>query len=192
MFSVTKTNGMRSQNPERSLRRQATVVLGLVLALAGLGLIVGCKQKAAAPPAPEVQTQPLPGPGLVVPSGPPPGSGTTVVPDAVKVKWKAVKLLIEDKKASTSREFVVTLGDALPIPESTLVVKVKAFLPDLKIDGNTFMTASEELQNPAVQVSVEDSGKEIFNGWLFQLFPTVHPFQHERFNVLLRDAVSSS
>jgi hypothetical protein len=120
------------------------------------------------------------------------GKAVTVVPDAVKGKWIAIKLRVEDKKVNSSQEYTIDIGGEFPIPDSGLVVKVNEFLPDLKIEGNTFTSASAELLNPSVHVQVLEDGKEVFNGWLFQLFPAVHPFQHERFSIVLREAVSAS
>jgi len=129
-----------------------------------------------------------------MPTDIPPISGTapTVIPDSLKGKWRAVKLLVEDKKTTQSKEYVVNLGEELTIPSSTLVVKVEEFLPDLKIEETKFTTASNQLKNPAVHVKIMDNGKEIFNGWLFQLFPAVHPFQHEQYSITLRDSVAAS
>ncbi len=151
-------------------------------------LIMGCQNKETPPP------QPPAAPQLAMPMDIPPISGAapTVIPESLKGKWTAVRFLVEDKKANQSQEYVVNLGGELAIPFSTLVVKAGAFLPDLKIEGATFTTASGELNNPAVHVKILDNGKEVFNGWLFQLFPAVHPFQHERYNIILRDSVAAS
>lgn len=129
-----------------------------------------------------------------MPTEVPPISGTapTVIPESIKGKWTAVRLLVEDKKANQSQEYVVKIGDELAIPSSSLVVQVSEFLPDLKIEETKFTTASSELKNPAVHVKILDNGKEIFNGWLFQLFPAVHPFQNERYNITLHDSVAAS
>ena len=163
------------------------VAAGLLVAA-----VAGCSKKESPPP--QTPSMPFAAPQQDLPAQIPPVSGEspTVVPDAVKGRWKAVKLRVDDKKSSSSREYTVNLGEELSIPDSQLVIKVKEFLPDLKIEGNTFTSASAELLNPSVQVQVLEEGKEVFNGWLFQLFPAVHPFQHERFNIVLRDAVSAS
>jgi hypothetical protein len=160
----------------------------------GLFVIVfsGCDKKESPPPS----TDPIPlaVPQLDLPSQIPPipGSAKTIVPDSIKNKWKSVKLRVEDKKDRSTKDYTVNIGSELSLPNSGLVVKVYDFLPDLKIEGSTFTSASAELLNPSVHVQVLEEGKEVFNGWLFQLFPTVHPFQHDRFGIVLREAISVS
>ena len=151
----------------------------------------GCSKKE--PPSSSARPHPV-SPPQALPSQTPPiaGNAPVVMLDAIKDKWTAVKLLVEDKKTNDATEYTVSLGSELAIPDSSLVVRVNQFLPDLKIEGNAFTSASAELLNPSVHVQVLDNGKEIFNGWLFQLFPTVHPFQHERFSITLRDSVAAS
>jgi hypothetical protein len=115
----------------------------------------------------------------------------TLIPDQVKGKWGAVKLLVEDKKEKSRKEYVVNLGSVWTVPESNLKVKVGEFLPDLIIQDTVFTSASEELKNPAVHVVITEGDKELFKGWLFSLYPTMHPFQHERFSITLKDAVAA-
>jgi len=160
--------------------------------LAVVILITGCQKKESPPPPP--QAAPQTSPQSVLPADVPPisGSAPTVVPESLKGKWTAVKFLVEDKKSNQTQEYTVKLGGELAIPSSTLVVKAEEFLPDLKIDGMTFTTASNELKNPAVHVRILDNGREVFNGWLFQLFPAVHPFQNDRYSITLRDSVAAS
>jgi hypothetical protein len=90
-----------------------------------------------------------------------------------------------------SREYVVNLREQLVIPNSKLLIKVNEFLPDLKIEGSTFTSDTNELKNPAVHVSIFEDGKLIFNGWLFSMFPTIHPFQHNQYRVLLKEALAT-
>jgi hypothetical protein len=171
------------------MKQVSRAVVGV---LAIMILILGCQKKEPAPPRPQVAPQrPL---QQAMPTEVPPISGTapTVIPESLKGKWTAVRLLVEDKKANQSQEYVVNIGGELAIPSSSLVVQVAEFLPDLKIEETKFTTASSELKNPAVHVKILDNGKEVFNGWLFQLFPAVHPFQHERYNITLRDSVAAS
>jgi hypothetical protein len=119
------------------------------------------------------------------------GGGVTVVPDVVKGKWKAVVLVVEDKTKKQNKEYTVELGKTLQIPDSNLVVEVLEFLPDMKIENSTFTSVSNEPSNPAAHVIVREDGKEIFKGWLFSLFPTIHPFQHAQIGVTLKEGVPS-
>ena len=163
-------------------------LLGITLGWA----ILACSQ--AEPPKSDTPAIPMMSPTRGLPSDTPAisGSAPANIPEGVKGKWAAVRLLIEDKQEDTSKEYTVDLGTDLAIPDSNLVVEVKEFLPDLKIEGNAFTSASNELLNPSVRIAVMEDGKEVFQGWLFQLFPSVHPFQHERYNIVLRGPVSAS
>ncbi len=152
----------------------------------------------ADPPPSDVRTPFSPGPASpqpAMPGGPPPGSlagAKIVVPDSVKGKWKGVVFLVEDKKESTFTEYTVNLGRNWKVPGTDLSVAVGEFLPDLVIQENSFFTSvSGELKNPAIYVRVREGKKEIFKGWLFSLFPTIHPFQHERYAITLKDAVKA-
>jgi len=83
----------------------------------------------------------------------------------------------------------VELGKTLQIPNSKLTVEVMEFLPDMKIENSTFTSATNEPNNPAVHVIVKEEGKEIFKGWLFSLFPTIHPFKHDQIGMTLKEGV---
>jgi hypothetical protein len=176
--------GMPAHTPIFS--RLALVLLVLVL------FVAGCRDDASKPPEPQAG-QPQLAPPQALPSeiAPVPGSAAIVVPDSVRKKWRAVRLQVTDKTANVASEHVVSIGGTLEIPDSQIKVKVGDFLPDLKVEEAQFTTASEELSNPSVHVTVEDGGKQIFDGWLFQLFPTVHPFQHDRYSIVLREAVAA-
>ena len=164
-----------------------------VLMLAGLaaGLPTGCSKKdpasTQAPASSEASRQDMPSQNPPVA-----GEAPVIVSDAIRERWRAVRLRVEDREAGSSKDYVVPIGSELVVPDSGLVVEVKHFLPDLKLEGNVFTTASSELLNPSVQVRVLENGKEIFHGWLFQLFPTVHPFQHGRYSITLKDSIAQS
>ena len=172
------------------IRKPRVVILFLTMAL----LIVGCgkKQEDYSSPAPSEPPSGLS--GLGVPSDVPviPSNSPLVIPDSVKGKWKAVKLAVEDKKDRDSKEYTVDLHTDFSIPDSKLVVKVGDFLPDLKIEGTMFTSETNELNNPAVHVTILENSKEVFNGWLFSHFPTIHPFKHDRYGVTLKEAIPTT
>ncbi|MBI4715722.1 MAG: DUF2155 domain-containing protein, partial [Nitrospirae bacterium] len=72
-----------------------------------------------------------------------------------------------------------------------IVVQVTDFLPDFKIEGSLYTSGSTNPLNPAVNVLVTEGGKEIFKGWLFQKFPSIHAFKHQRFGITLKEGVPS-
>jgi hypothetical protein len=150
-------------------------------------------QEQGMPPGMQPGMQPgMPGqPGgpqgqpIVVPKG----EKTVVVPDSVKGKWKAVVLVVTDKKTNKQQEFTVNLNSDLKVPNSNLKVAVGEYLPDFRMEGLTLTSASNDPNNPAVGVKVFDGGKEIFKGWLYSKFPTMHPFEHPAYSIVLKDGV---
>ena len=115
------------------------------------------------------------------------GAGRTVrIPDAVKDKWQAVKLQVEQKSGEPRPQvFTVKLGGELDIPGSKLQVKIGDFLPALQVNGNEVTSMGNDPTNPAVLVTVSEGGKEIFRGWLFGKFPDMQPFVHPMYKITL-------
>ncbi len=117
-----------------------------------------------------------------------------IVPQEVKDEWSAVKILIKDKKQNTSQEFAVKIGEELIIPDSKLTVKVVYFLPDFKMSGQIITSSSSSPNNPSAGIVISEDGKQIFPetgkfGWLYTKFPTIHPFQHERYELILKEGI---
>jgi hypothetical protein len=113
-----------------------------------------------------------------------------VVPAEVKAKWKAVKLAVEDKTAKGTKEYTVAVGSELAVPNTKMKIKVLAFLPDFRMGEKDITSASDKPNNPAVQVSVTEPGKEEWKGWLYSMHPGVHPYAHERIAITLVGGVN--
>ena len=115
------------------------------------------------------------------------------VPDEVKGKWEAVKLLVEEKSGGKPPQaFTVKLGAQLAIPGSKLRVRVGDFLPALQVSGGEVTSASNEPTNPAVLATVSEGGKETFRGWLFSKFPEMQPFEHPTYRITLVEGIPAS
>lgn len=119
----------------------------------------------------------------------PKGETIVTVPDSVKGKWKAVVLVVEDKTARKMKEYTVNVNSDLEIPGSDMKISVGEFLPDFKMDGLTLTSMSNEPNNPAVRITVVEKDKEIFKGTLFLKFPTIHPFEHPKYSILLKNGI---
>jgi len=176
-------------------------ILAAACSIALLLSVGACKKKQEQPmPQPGMpgQQQQLP-PGHPQPGQPgmPPAGGVTMpkgetvvtLSDAVKGKWKAVVLVVEDKTTKKTSEQTVTLGSDLKIPGSNLKVSVSDFIPDFKMDGLNISSLSNEPNNPAVRIKVTEADKEIFKGWLYSKFPTIHPFEHPKYGIVLKSGV---
>lgn len=124
--------------------------------------------------------------------GAPKGEMKVVVPDAVKGKWSSVKIVFEDKAAKTLKEYTVKLNSDFQIPNSDLKISVGEFLPDFRMQPGkpgTATSATNDPNNPAVGVKVFEGGKEIFKGWLYAKFPNIHPFEHPKYGIFLKEGV---
>jgi hypothetical protein len=119
----------------------------------------------------------------------PKGEKTVIVPDSVKGKWKGVILVVSDKNTNKQQEYTVNLNSDLTIPNSSLKVSVGEYLPDFRMDGMTFTSSSNEPNNPAIMVKVFENNSEVFRGWLYSKFPTMHPFEHPNYSIILKDGV---
>jgi hypothetical protein len=162
----------------------AVLVAGLVVSFAG------CKKKEEKPQLPA---------GHPSMEGGMPQTGTpempkvdrkVVVPKEVAAKWKSVKLTIEDKAAKSTKEYVVAIGSEQAVPNTSMKVKVLAFLPDFRMGEKDITSSSDKPNNPAAQVSVSDGGKEIWKGWLYSMHPGIHPFQNDKISLTLNGGVS--
>lgn len=127
---------------------------------------------------------PAPAPAPV-PSGEP----KVIVPGNVKGKWGGVKLVVENKATREMQEYTVKLNSDLKIPNSNIKVSVGEFLPDFRMDVGTITSASNEPNNPTVYVKIYDNNKEAFKGWLYSKFPAIHPFEHPKYNILLKEGM---
>jgi hypothetical protein len=172
--------------------------LAIVCSLSLMVAVGACKKK---------QEQPAPQPGMpgqeVPQSGPQPGmpgqvmipKGETsvVVPDAVKGKWKAVVIAVEDKTTKKSTEYTVDLNSTFKIPNSDLTVYVGDFLPDFQMQGLTLTSKSDQPNNPAAGIRVDEANKQIFPpagkkwGWIYARpeLHNIHPFEHAKYGIVL-------
>lgn len=119
-----------------------------------------------------------------------------VVPESVKGKWSAVRLIVTDKLTNSSKEYTVNLNSNFKIPNSNLKVHVGEFLPDFRMQGGTLTSVSNTPNNPAVEVRVFEGDKQIFPspgkqwGWLFAKMPNVHPLRHPKYNINLKEGIA--
>jgi hypothetical protein len=194
------------------------ITLCFLLALS----ITACKKKEEKPPVPQTgpMTGPMmppgqmpPGPGQMPPGQMPPGQmppgqqmgksgmmmpkgkSQVVIPDSVKGKWNAAKIIFEDKVSKTKQEYTIKLNSDFKIPNSNIKIHVGEFLPDFKMDGLNLTSGSNEPRNPALGIRVFDNDKQIFPapgkqwGWLFSKVPSIHPFEHPKYGIILKEGI---
>jgi hypothetical protein len=170
--------------------KKFTLLVAVLMMAAFAG--AGCKKQQ--PPPPQMPPQGAPGmPGM--PGAPhgepgaPPVEKKVVVPDAVKGAWKAVKVEVEFKEKKSKKSFVIPLNSEFKVPETDLTLKVGSFLPHFSMAADQITSSSNDLENPAAQIEVFQGEKEIFHGWLFSKYPSVHPLTHEKYGVALLEGI---
>ena len=109
------------------------------------------------------------------------------VPDSVKGKWQSVKISIMDKEKKKEEFVDIEIGKTVKVNGTDLVIEVATFLPHFIMDGTTLTSSSNSPKNPAVQIHVTEKGLEVFNGWLFTLYPNTHASKHARYGFGLVD-----
>ena len=113
-----------------------------------------------------------------------------VVPSEVRDKWNAVKLLVRNKKdEELGGVHTLSLGSSFVPRGSDLKVTVGSFLPNFVMDKKTYTSRGNELLNPAVRLTVEESGKIIYKGWSFKRFPSMYEFEHQLVSIELLSAI---
>jgi hypothetical protein len=193
-------------------------VLAVMLCLILVVSVSACKKKEAQPPVPQTPGPMVPGqmpPGQMPPGpmmqGPitpegqqqvpvpgmmmPKGKSQIIIPDSVKGRWSAAKIILEDKVTKKKEEYTVKLNSDFPIPNSNLKISVGEFFPDFKMNGLTLTSVSNQPNNPALAIRVLEGGKQIFPatgrqwGWLFAKVPSIHPFEHPKYGIILKEGV---
>ena len=169
------------------------IAAALVLSM----IIMGCKKKEEQPvpkaPAQSPTSMPMQDP-MQKPMPPHGDMGPKIekkimVPESVKKAWSKVKFILEDKASKKSSEFTVNTGSEFKIPNTNLKIVVGEFLPDFRMDESVITSASDAPNNPAVRVEVFENGKSIFKGWLYSKFPTIHPFEHAKYGLALKEGI---
>jgi len=113
------------------------------------------------------------------------------VPDDVKKSWKRVTLVFADKKTRKTADYTVDVNSKFDIQGTDLKVAVGDFLPDFKMIGSNITSGSNETVNPAVRVEIFEKGQSIFKGWLFAKMPEIHPFESDKYGLVLKGGIKN-
>jgi hypothetical protein len=158
--------------------QQTITILLVIMALA---MIAGCRKDEGNKNGTDVSPPHKPNKASVI-----------VVPDSVMGKWKAVRIALLDKSADRESVFTVEIGSRYSIPGTKLSIDVESFLPDFTMNGTVMTSLSNEPKNPAARVRIFEDGKEIFDGWLFSIYPTIHAVRHPRYGFTLVGFIPSA
>ncbi len=147
----------------------------VLLFISLFALVVGCSEQEVQPKAEIIVDKPAPVALLA----------KIIVPKEVAGQWRLVRIAVRDQLTGVEDIYAVDIGGGFQLPDSTLRVTVETFLPAFIMDGKRITSASNQATNPAARIIIEDAGKEIYQGWLFGLYPDTHAFQHPRYNFTL-------
>jgi hypothetical protein len=159
-------------------------------------LVSACKKKEEPPvPKSSVQQAPMPMQPVQPESMQPSPHGNVqktekkiIVPENVK-KWNKVKLIFTDKTTNMSAEYIVKVGSEWKVPNTNLKVVVGEFLPDFRMTETEITSSSDVPNNPALRVEIFEDGKSVFKGWLYSKFPMIHPFEHQKYGLTLKEGI---
>ena len=116
-----------------------------------------------------------------------------VVPENVKGKWRAVKLLVINKQDEEKTEVkTIDLGGSFDIKGTDIKVTVGEFFPNFVMSGTSYSSMNNQIINPAVQLRVEQNGKILYNGWTFAKYPELYAFEHDTYRLELLDFIPTN
>jgi len=163
------------------------IVLTLALILAGCG---------AAPDTAETDVQPMPDDDVhATATGGPMGGmmgglNTDIRLDPeIAGAWSGIRVHVVDLETGDIQIIDVVLGETVALGESGLTLSAATFVPDFVMDEGGITSRSAETQNPAARVVIAEEGKVDYEGWLFAAMPEIHPFPHDRYQVLLVEGI---
>lgn len=111
------------------------------------------------------------------------------VDPAIVEAWVGVMIHLVDSETGDAQIFEVQLGETVALGESGLTLGADVFIPDFVMDEGGIKSRSAETHNPAARVVISEEGMADYEGWLFAAMPEIHPFPHDRYQVLLMEGI---
>jgi hypothetical protein len=105
--------------------------------------------------------------------------------------WSGIRVHVVDSETGDGQIIEVALGETLALGDSGLTLSADTFVPDFVMDEGGISSRSAETHNPAVRVVIAEEGVADYEGWLFAAMPEIHPFPHDRYQVLLVEGIPS-
>jgi len=103
--------------------------------------------------------------------------------------WSGIRVHVVDSETGDGQIIDVALGETAALGDSGLTLSADTFVPDFVMDEGGITSRSAETQNPAARVVIAEEGMANYEGWLFAAMPEIHPFPHDRFQVLLVEGI---
>lgn len=109
----------------------------------------------------------------------------TIIPESVRERWGSVELQLTNRETGKVKTLTIATGTNHYLPETDIRISVSDFLPDYRMDGLTITSRSNKALNPAVNISVYEGEKKLFNGWIFSAHPSINRLQHDKYGLKL-------
>ena len=168
--------------------KKMLLVIGLVLLACSF---LGCTKQEEKKQLPAGHPNMVTGTHAAMPQDVQKKERAVVVPEAVKAKWTAIKLRVQDRAAKKATEHTLRIGSTLTVPNTKVTISALAFLPDFRMDEKQITTASDTMNNPAAQVLIQEPGKPDWKGWLYSKHPDIHAYTHEKISILLVSGIEN-
>jgi hypothetical protein len=109
----------------------------------------------------------------------------------IAAAWSGIRVHVVALDTKEGQIFDVALGETVVLGDSGLNLTADTFVPDFVMDESGITSRSAETHNPAARVVITEEGAADYEGWLFAAMPEIHPFPHDRFQVLLVEGIPS-
>jgi hypothetical protein len=103
----------------------------------------------------------------------------------IAAAWNGIRVHVVGRESGEGNMFEVALGETVALGDSGLTLTADVFIPDFVMDERGITSRSAETQNPAARVVISEEGMADYEGWLFAAMPEIHPYPHDRYQVLL-------
>lgn len=107
----------------------------------------------------------------------------------IAAAWSGIRVRVVDSETGDDQTIDVPLGENVALGDSGLTLSTDTFIPDFVMDEGGITSRSAETLNPAARVVISEEGVADYEGWLFAAMPEIHPYPHERYQVLLVEGI---
>jgi hypothetical protein len=94
------------------------------------------------------------------------------VPQSVKDRYTGVVMAVGNRKTRVIKKFTMKLGETAKVPDSPYSIKIGELLPTWSMNGNVVTSRKDTPDDPAVRATIYESGKKVFDGFIFQRHKT--------------------
>ena len=173
------------------MRYLLAIALTLPLILAGCGAGSDTAEtEVQAMPDDDVHTTAVDGPMGGMMGGMMGGLNTEIALDPeIAGAWSGIRVRVVDSETGDAQTIDIQLGETVALGDSGLTLSADIFVPDFVMDEGGITSRSAETHNPAVRVVIAEEGVADYEGWLFAAMPEIHPFPHDRYQVLLVEGI---